>query len=251
MHEMSTATLNLFHLVRQPELPEPSGSTPDRTPPPLLILLHGLRSNEEDLFELRSYLDERFLILSLRAPLELGPDQYAWYHVNFRPEAIDRDAEDFERSRLLLAQFIVEAVPAYGADPRRVYLMGFSQGAIMSVATLLTRPELLAGAVIMSGALPDAVLPTGAVGENLQDLPVLVVHGVNDDVLPIADGRALRRHLAQLPVRLDYREYPMRHQISTESLDDVCGWLVDRLNQKGRTTQPDPHPREHPLPDAR
>ncbi len=223
---MSTANLSLVHLVRPPE-----AVTPDGANPPLLILLHGLRSNEEDLFALTPYLDERLLVLSVRAPLTLGPSQYAWYRVDFLPERIDRDPQDLERSRQVIAQFIGEAVPAYGADPRRVYLMGFSQGAIMSVATLLTRPELLAGAVAMSGALPREVRPLQAPPERLQGFSVMAVHGVYDDVLPIAEGRALRQHLSQLPVRLDYREYPMRHQISDESLDDVCGWLIEQLNQ--------------------
>jgi phospholipase/carboxylesterase len=231
MQPMSTANLSLYYLIRQPEKPAPDGAKP-----PLLILLHGLRSNEEDLFSLTPYLDERFLIVSARAPYVLGLGQYAWYRVTFTPSGSERNQEDFECALEVLIRFVGEVVNAYGADPRQVYLMGFSQGAIMSVAALLTHPELLAGAVAMSGALPSEVLPSAAPAERLKDIPVIVVHGVYDDVLPIAEGRTLRLHLSTLPVRLDYREYPMRHQVSDESLDDVSGWLIEQLNQAQRAS---------------
>ena len=223
---MSTANLSLYHLVRPPETPASNGAKP-----PLLILLHGLRSNETDLFSLTPYLDERFLIVSVRAPYALGLDQYAWYRVTFDSTGSERNVEDFECSLEVLTRFIGEVVSTYDADPQRVYLMGFSQGAITSVATLLTRPQLLTGVVAMSGALPYEILPSAAAPERLTNIPVLVVHGIYDDVLPIAEGRTLRLHLSTLPVQLDYREYPMRHQISDQSLDDVCGWLIEELNR--------------------
>ncbi|MCL5995910.1 MAG: phospholipase, partial [Chloroflexi bacterium] len=186
--------------------------------------------DEEDLFSLIPYIDERFLVLSARAPLALGPGQYGWYHFFMGPDGIDRDVGEAEQSRLQIIAFIREAVEAYGADAARVYLMGFSQGAIMSLSVMLTEPELLAGVVAMSGMLPREVQPMVAAPERLKDFPVLVVHGVDDGVLPIQEGRALRQYLSQVPVRLDYREYPMRHQISDESLDDVCGWLKNEYD---------------------
>ncbi|HEY3341272.1 MAG TPA: alpha/beta fold hydrolase, partial [Anaerolineae bacterium] len=159
---MSTANLSLYHLVRPPETPAPNG-----VKPPLLILLHGLRANEEDLFALTPYLDERFLIVSARAPFELGLGQYGWYRMTFSPEGNVRNLDDFECSLEVLSRFIGECVSAYGADPQRVYLMGFSQGAIMCIATLLTQPQLLAGAVAMSGALPADILPAAAQAAHL------------------------------------------------------------------------------------
>jgi phospholipase/carboxylesterase len=226
MQSMSIEQPSMAHLVR---LPETNGVA--ETNPPLLILLHGVRSNEQDLFALIPYLDERFIVISARALFTMGRNQFGWYHVAFYADRIDRNEAELEQSRKLLVQFIDEAVAKYGADPRRVYLMGFSQGSIMSLAVMLTQPELLAGVVVQSGSLPREVLPIAAAPERLKDFPVLVVHGLYDEVLPIAEGRAVRDHLNQLPVKLDYREYPMRHQISDQSLDDVCGWLIAQLNR--------------------
>ncbi|HEV2582865.1 MAG TPA: alpha/beta fold hydrolase, partial [Ktedonobacteraceae bacterium] len=158
--------LPLVNLVRQP-LPEASNA-------PLLLLLHGVGSNEHDLFGLAPLLDQRFIVLSLRAPNTLGPGSYAWFEVAFTPQGPVINPEQAEQSRQLLIDFIGQAVATYGANPRQVYLMGFSQGAIMSASVALTRPDLVAGAVLMSGRILPEIQPLVATPEQLKGLPVLV-----------------------------------------------------------------------------
>jgi phospholipase/carboxylesterase len=126
---------------------------------------------------------------------------------------------------------IGEAVAAYGANPRQVYMMGFSQGAIMSAGVALTRPDLVAGAVLMSGRILPDIRPIMATPEQLKGLPLLVVHGTQDRVLPIHYGRESRDLLSTLPVDLTYHEYAMGHEVTEESLEDVLGWLRGRLDQ--------------------
>lgn len=218
--------LSLVHLVRQPQVK--SASTP------LLLLLHGVGSNEYDLFGLAPYLDKRFLIISVRAPYTLGVDSYAWFEVNFTPQGLVIQPEEAEASRNKMITFLNEAVAAYGADPQQVYLMGFSQGAIMSSSVALTRPDLVAGAVLMSGRILPQIEPLLAAPEKLKGLPILVVHGINDAVLPINHGRDTQKRLSTLPVQLLYREYPMGHEVSQESLADVTSWLSGRLDDQGK-----------------
>jgi phospholipase/carboxylesterase len=110
-----------------------------------------------------------------------------------------------------------------------VYLLGFSQGAIMSSWVVLTQPELAAGAVLMSGRIPDEVRAEIASPDRLAGKPFLVLHGIADQVLPIQYGRASRDLLQGLPVDLVYREYPMGHEVSAQSLADVVAWLSARL----------------------
>src|SRR5947209_12280623 len=188
--------LSLVHLVRQPLVKSAS--------PPLLVLLHGVGSNEYDLFGLAPYLDKRFLIISVRAPYTLGPDSFAWFEINFTPQGIIIQPEQAEASRNTLIAFLNEAVDSYHADPRQVYLMGFSQGAIISASVALTRPELVAGVVLMSGRILPQIEPLIASHEELDGLPFLVVHGTADMVLPITHGRASRQFLPSLPVDLTY-----------------------------------------------
>jgi phospholipase/carboxylesterase len=214
-------TLPLVYLVRQPEI--------EANTPPLLLLLHGIGSNEHDLYGLAPFLDQRFLIISVRAPITMGPGSYAWFEADFTPQGPVINPEQAEASRKTLITFLHEAVTAYGADPERVYLMGFSQGAIMGASVALTQPELVAGAVLMSGRILPEIQPLIASNEELSGLPFLVVHGTADMVLPITYGRASRELLSSLPVDLTYQEYPMGHEVNQESLADVTMWLTEQL----------------------
>jgi phospholipase/carboxylesterase len=218
--------LSLVHLVRQPQVK--GASTP------LLLLLHGVGSNEYDLFGLAPYLDKRFLIISVRAPYTMGVNSFAWFEVNFTPQGPIIQPEQAEASRNRIMTFLNEAIAAYDADPQQVYLMGFSQGAIMSASVALTRPELVAGVVLMSGRILSQIEPLVAAPEKLKGLPVLVVHGTSDGVLPISNGRDSQKTLSALSVDLIYREYPMGHEVSRESLADVTSWLSARLDDAGK-----------------
>ena len=220
---MSESKLALKHLVHKP-------ADAGRTPPPLLLLLHGVGSNEEDLFTLAPYLDRRFLVVSARAPVALDYGGYGWFRIDFTPRGMAADVEQAKRSLGMLPGFVDGLVELYGADARRVYLAGFSQGAMMSLALLLTRPEKLAGVVAMSGRLPVQALDREPDREALTGKPVLVTHGLYDMMIPVEQGRAARDYLETLPIELTYREYPMAHEVSAESLRDVTGWLTEALD---------------------
>ncbi len=215
--------LPLVYLVRQPGV--------EADTPPLLLLLHGVGSNEHDLFGLAPFLDKRFLIISVRAPNTLGPGSYAWFEVNFTPQGPVIKPEQAVASHKMLITFLKEAITAYNADPKQVYLMGFSQGAIMSASIALIQPELVAGAVLMSGRIPPEIRTHIASHERLSGLPLLVVHGTADMVLPIRYGRDSRELLSSLPVQLTYHEYPMGHEVSQESLSDVTTWLTKQVDK--------------------
>jgi phospholipase/carboxylesterase len=204
--------------------------------PPLLIQLHGVGSHERDLFSFADLLDARFLVLSARAPLVRGHDSFAWFDVLARlPDRIEIDVEELRNSRDQLIQFIGEAVAAYDADPARVYLLGFSQGAIVSLTTALSRPAPLAGIAALSGRLPPEVVAWSAPPAELAGLLVLVSHGRHDNVIPVSHARAARQVLDGLPLDLTYREYDMAHELNPASLRDTLAWLSARLDGPRRS----------------
>ena len=82
----------------------------------------------------------------------------------------------------------------------------------------------------MSGRLPRQVLERAADREALAGKPVLITHGLYDPVLPIEHGRSARDYLSSLPLELTYREYPMAHEVTAESLRDVAAWLTRSLD---------------------
>jgi phospholipase/carboxylesterase len=199
------------------------------------VLLHGVGTDEHDLEGLAPSLDGRFLVRSLRAPYPMGPGANAWF--NFSITADGRrliDAAQAETSRKRLIGELDAIVAEEGCDPERVYVAGFSQGAILTLSLALTVPGKLAGGVVMSGRLVPDVEPLMAQAGQLQGLPLLVVHGTEDAVLPIENGRAVKSRLEKLPVKLEYREFPMPHTISRESLALVSSWLTARLDSPRR-----------------
>jgi phospholipase/carboxylesterase len=218
---MQPQSLSLIHLIRPPLKRSDS--------PPMLLMLHGVGSHERDLFDLAEYLDRRFFIVSARAPNVLGPDAYAWYPVEFTATGPIIDPEAAEDSRLIVLRFIDELIGTYHVDPKRVFLMGFSQGAIMSLSVALTQPDKIAGVVAMSSRLLPEIQPKMAQPDQLRGLPICMVHGTSDPIIPLRDARAARDELLRLGIALSYHEYAMGHQVTVESMKDIVAWLKKQL----------------------
>ncbi|HEY7982715.1 MAG TPA: phospholipase [Ktedonobacterales bacterium] len=223
-----TAALSLVHLRRAPRA---AGAGK----PPLLLLLHGVGSHERDLFSFADAVDPRFLVLSLRAPLVRGPDSFAWFNVQFLPQGYAIEPDQLRASRDRILAFIGEAIQAYGADAARVYLLGFSQGAIMALTTLLSSPNALAGITALSGRIPPEVIPWIAPQAELAGAPVLVIHGTLDAIIPIDYARRAREVLQALPVDLTYIEYPLPHTIGERTLAASLAWLASHLDAPRRS----------------
>lgn len=218
-----TRTLSLPHRVREPAADTES----DR--PPLLILFHGIGSNELSMTSIAGVFDPRLLVVCPRSPIELGPYSYAWFHTDFTPRGPVPNTAEAEAAWKRVAEFVDEVVDVYETDPSRAFIGGFSQGAIVSLAALLTAPERIAGVVAMSGRLLPEVLPHAVSPERLRGKPVIIIHGTEDERLGIEYGRAARDRLMEFPLDITYREFPMMHTATTESLAAAASWLSGRL----------------------
>jgi len=194
--------------------------------PWLLVLLHGVGSNEVDLFGLAPAVPRRFNVLSLRAPFRLGSDSFGWFTFVIRSDGHRQiDAEQELNSRTILTQVIPSAAEQLSIPAERIVVGGFSQGGIMSLSLLLTRPELMAAAVVMHSRLLPEVEPLMAPAEALQGRRLWVSHGTKDSVMPLAEAHNLRDRVRQLPIELSYQEFPGGHEIRTAELSAVTTWL--------------------------
>jgi len=218
--------LSLVHTMREAA---PGANAPGERPP-LLILLHGVGSNERSMERVVRALDRRFVVVNARSPLAFGADSFGWFHVTFTAAGSVIDAQEAERGWHLLSAFIDEAVVAYGADPERVYVAGFSQGGIMALTALLTAPSKVAGVASMSGRLLPEVLPHVADREALRGKRVLIVHGEQDATLGIHLARWAVSQLESFPLALEYHELQMGHVITQESLEILSRWLSESLD---------------------
>ena len=142
---------SLFHITRPSCLKENA---------PLLIMLHGYGSDENDLFSFSTELPKELFIISLRAPYSMNPYGNAWYAIHF--DAIQNKWNDTEQaieSRDLIAQFIDEACSKYPVDKNNVTLLGFSQGTILGFATAFTYPSKIKNLVALSGYVNHDIIP--------------------------------------------------------------------------------------------
>lgn len=193
--------------------------------PPLIVLLHGVGSNEQDLFSFADQLPGRFLVVSARGPYTLGQGSYGWYHIDYSTGKSVYNKEEAEKSRNTIIDFIEQLSTKHAFDKSQVYLCGFSQGAIMSYSVGLTRPDMVKGIALMSGRLLEEIKPVIAPKDKLQNLDIFISHGTKDPVLKIDYARAAHTYLTQLGLASTYREYPEVHTISHAMFDDLLKWL--------------------------
>lgn len=223
---MSAHSLSLVHLVREPGRKD--------GPPPLLILLHGVGGDEHGWDDILPQLDERFLILSVRAPNVSANGGYCWFNVEFADGTFSINAEQAQSGWRAVSQFAWEAPHAYAAATGQVYLMGFSQGAAMAFCAMLTAPEGLSGIIALNGRVLPQVRPFAVNADRLRNFPVLYVYGTYDKVIPITFARESLEYLMTTGAALQAHEYPIAHEMPAESLREVNAWLARRFNQENQ-----------------
>jgi len=209
---------SIEYLIREPKIKKEKN--------PLLLLLHGYGSNEEDLFSFASELPEEYYVVSARAPYDLQPYGHAWYAITF-----DADQNKFSdddqaiESRDLIARFINELVAELPIDSENVTLIGFSQGTILSYAVALSYPEKIKRVVALSGYLNEGILASGYETKDFKNLKMYISHGTQDQVIPVDWARKAPEALKNLGIAVDYKEYPIGHGVSPQNFHDLKNWL--------------------------
>jgi phospholipase/carboxylesterase len=195
--------------------------------PWLLVLMHGVGSNEQDLFGLADYVPPQFHVISLRAPFVLGAGAYAWFEFSVAPDGARQiHVAQEAASREAIARTVRAVAQRLGVPAARVVLGGFSQGGIMSLSLLLTRPGLLQAAMVLHSRLLPEIVPLAAPAQALQGKSLWVSHGLQDPVIPLASAHAIRAHAAGLPLALHYAEFPGGHEIRPAELAQAMQWLA-------------------------
>jgi phospholipase/carboxylesterase len=213
--EAQAQQLTVIH--QAPRKPGPGKS-------PLLVLLHGHGADEKDLLPMVARLDPRLAIASLRAPIQIRQGGYSWLSGN-----TEADLDDARRAVL---ECIDQIVITTDADADRVYVAGFSQGAMLALAIALTEPQKIAGAAVMSGRLAVAIRDRHAPVDSLRGFPILVTHGTEDQQISIRSARDIRQALKPLSIDLEYYEFEIGHYISDRTVSALDRWLRQRLARK-------------------
>ena len=202
------------------------GAQPDVREPWLLVLMHGVGSNEQDLFGLARMLPPQFHVLSLRAPYVLSPDSYAWFEFDVLPSGERRIDEEQEReSRFLVGEMVASASQQLGVPPERIVVGGFSQGGIMALSLLLTKPESVRAALVWHSRLLPQVVPHIAPPEAWEGRARGVGHASPYNVIPPSAAQATRELARTLPLKLSGTDFPGAHEIRPAELQATLAWL--------------------------
>lgn len=215
-------SLSLDHLIRKPKIQIEKA--------PLLILLHGYGSNEEDLFSFASELPEELFIVSVRAPYAMQPFGNAWYAINFDANGGKfSDDEQALESRDLIAKFIDECITKYPVEATSVNLLGFSQGAILSYAVALQYPKKVKNIIALSGYVNVDILPKNRNPANYTNLDFYCSHGSVDQVIPVDWARRTPNFLDGLSIKNKFSEFPVGHGVAPQNFYEFRDWLKERI----------------------
>ncbi|SCW61914.1 alpha/beta hydrolase [Ancylobacter rudongensis] len=180
-----------------------------------LLLLHGTGGDENDLIPLGGMIAPGAALLSPRGKvLEGGMPRF---FRRLREGVFDED--DVRARAAELAAFIAEARTVYGlAAPVAV---GFSNGANIAAALLLTQPDVLAGAVLLRAMVPLAVPPAA----DLAGRRILLLSGAMDPIVPEDNAARLAGQLRAAGAALDHRTLPVGHGLSQADLTLARQWI--------------------------
>jgi phospholipase/carboxylesterase len=212
--------MSLHYIVR-----EPKQATSN---PPLLILLHGYGSNEQDLFSFAEELPDDLLIVSAQAPHSMGFGTYAWYAINF--DANDEKFSDLVQAKESvdkIALFIDEIKAKYNTNPDKTFLLGFSQGAILSYALSFSYPNKVQHVIALSGYINDELLPKEI--QPTVSTDYYISHGSVDQVLPVDWARKAPVFLNANNLKNEYSEYPVGHGVAPQNFYSFKNWVEKRL----------------------
>lgn len=206
--------------------------SPESTPAPLLIALHGYGANKRQMMrEVKQITPDSFAIASLQGlhqhikepkepggPLRFG---FGWL-TNFRSE------ESVRLHHESLIKLIDELVRERVASPKSVFLLGFSQPCALNYRFAFTHSEYLRGVIGICGGLPgdwetsELYRPTRAA--------VLHLTGTRDELYPPARVKDYAQRLRLRAAEVEVRSYDAGHEIVSEMRTDVRNWLDERSN---------------------
>lgn len=213
--------LSLHYISRRSSLQENA---------PLLIMLHGYGSDENDLFSFASELPSALFIISVKAPYTMQPFGNAWYTINFEAEKGKwNDNVQAATSRDLISKFIDEVCNSYPVDANNVTLLGFSQGTILSYAVALTYPEKVKNIIALSGYINKDILPDNLHSKDYSNLDFYCSHGSDDQVIPVDWARQTPAFLKSLNIKHQYREFPVGHGVAPQNFYELREWLKVRI----------------------
>lgn len=193
---------------------------------PAIFLLHGMGSNEDDLPQLVQEFQSQCHIISLRGPITQKPG-YAFFTIQ---EVGKPDRAIFDKVLIALQRFMLEAIEEFQIDPHKVYVLGFSQGAVLAQSLAFVMGNLITGIVALSGYTPKFVTEEYAI-RTVNHLHAFISHGDYDYVIPSQWGVESKELFKQFGASVTFKQYPDGHGVTPENRQDLVMFLTQQLQE--------------------
>ena len=220
MSNVTKLELPLDNLIRKSE----NNNTPSQS----IFFLHGFGSNMQDLFGLSPLFNQNWTCVSLQASIPVQYNGWAWAELDFQKIGKLPKPEQMKIHQEKVFESIEQCIKKLDLDPNRINLLGFSQGASLSIYSGLKNPNTFNSVVALSGFFPVKEISKEVDREAVRGLEFFMGHGRLDPVVPIGLGHDTKNGLIDIGVGPNYNEYDSEHTISNECINDVLKWLEER-----------------------
>jgi phospholipase/carboxylesterase len=199
--------------------------------------LHGLGADANDFvsipreLNLPADIDMRFIFPNapyIPITISNGYEMRAWYDIYGIAIDAKTDSEGIKRSAVHIEK-LIEKELEHGIPSSNIFLAGFSQGAAIALTTGIRYHKPLAGIIALSGYLPLAQDLSKDANPANQNLPIFLAHGSLDPVVPYGLGLASQTVLKNAGYPVSWHTYPIAHNVCQEEINDISGWLRERL----------------------
>jgi len=215
-------------------------SEPDGPVRASVIWLHGMGADGGDFVPVVPYLElpadagVRFVFPDAPVrPVTVngGMRMPAWYDILEMSieRKIDNAALDVSAQQI---GDLIEREIAAGVPSERIFVFGFSQGGAVAYHTALRYSKKMGGVAALSTYLATADRMAAEVNAANANLPILICHGTEDDVVPLEAGLRAREALNTLGFEPQWHDYAMAHEVCVPELRQIGAWLTLHLSEK-------------------
>ncbi|MCE3239030.1 MAG: estB [Gammaproteobacteria bacterium] len=203
-----------------------------------LIWLHGLGANGRDFasivpqLHLPDTLPLRFVFPNApfrNITVNNGARMRAWFDIDSL-QHLDRQIDhDGIADSVKLVNQLIENETNNGISTEKIFIGGFSQGAVIALATALHYPNPLGGVIALSGFLPNADKIIQSRSSANKNIPIFLAHGTEDNIVPYMLGQTVAVAFEENNLAVDWHSYAMPHSVCAQEIQDITAWLIKHI----------------------